>query len=59
MTQDEELAFVKATLRAAGIDPTGRLQVRPGGSDHVVAVAAGDVVHLRPASSGGNRHGAG
>jgi BirA family biotin operon repressor/biotin-[acetyl-CoA-carboxylase] ligase len=36
---------------AVGIDPTGRLQVRLPGSGALVAVAAGDVVHLRPASA--------
>ncbi|MFC0682037.1 biotin--[acetyl-CoA-carboxylase] ligase [Lysobacter korlensis] len=33
---------------AVGIDPTGRLQVRPENGGALVAVAAGDVVHLRP-----------
>ena len=33
---------------AAGIDPTGRLQVRLAGSGALMAVAAGDVVHVRP-----------
>lgn len=33
---------------ATGIDPTGRLEVR-GGSGDVVAVAVGDVTHVRPA----------
>ena len=33
---------------AVGIDPTGRLQVRSAVDGTVVAVAAGDVVHLRP-----------
>jgi BirA family transcriptional regulator, biotin operon repressor / biotin---[acetyl-CoA-carboxylase] ligase len=32
----------------AGLDPTGRLQVRLAGSGALVPVAAGDVVHLRP-----------
>jgi BirA family transcriptional regulator, biotin operon repressor / biotin---[acetyl-CoA-carboxylase] ligase len=35
---------------AVGIDPTGRLQLRLAGSGALVAVAAGDVVHLRPGS---------
>jgi BirA family biotin operon repressor/biotin-[acetyl-CoA-carboxylase] ligase len=35
---------------AVGIDPAGRLQVRLAGSGAPVAVAAGDVVHLRPGS---------
>jgi BirA family biotin operon repressor/biotin-[acetyl-CoA-carboxylase] ligase len=36
---------------AVGIDPTGRLQVRLDGDGALVAVAAGDVVHLRPRSA--------
>jgi BirA family biotin operon repressor/biotin-[acetyl-CoA-carboxylase] ligase len=36
------------TGTAVGIDPTGRLQVRPSDGGQVVAVAAGDVVHVRP-----------
>lgn len=36
---------------AAGVDPTGRLQVRLAGGGALVAVAAGDVVHLRPSPS--------
>jgi BirA family biotin operon repressor/biotin-[acetyl-CoA-carboxylase] ligase len=35
---------------AVGIDPTGRLQVRLAGSSALVAVAAGDVIHVRPGS---------
>ena len=37
--------------RAIGVDPDGRLEVASGG--HVRALAAGDVVHVRPAHSGG------
>jgi BirA family biotin operon repressor/biotin-[acetyl-CoA-carboxylase] ligase len=36
---------------AVGIDPTGRLQVRPPDGGALVAVAAGDVVHVRPSPS--------
>jgi BirA family biotin operon repressor/biotin-[acetyl-CoA-carboxylase] ligase len=32
---------------AVGIDDTGRLIVQPDGEKEVVAVAAGDIVHLR------------
>jgi BirA family biotin operon repressor/biotin-[acetyl-CoA-carboxylase] ligase len=32
---------------AVGIDDTGRLIVQPDGAKEVIAVAAGDIVHLR------------
>jgi len=35
--------------QATGIDPWGRLEVRPDQGGESVAVGAGDVVHLRPA----------
>lgn len=35
------------TGEAEGVDDSGRLLVRPGGAGDVVAVAAGDVVHVR------------